>query len=128
MLVLPERHHDRVAVGDVLGGGHRRQTEDRDGELLWEPVTPPSPALPPGLAWIVTDMLREVVDRGTAYNVRNPAVGNLSYDIPAAGKTGTSEEYADAWFAGFTPQMAAVKDHSKVMLASTPVPGSDSHR
>ena len=84
-----------------------RRIEDRDGELLWEPTAPPAPALDPGLAWIITDMMREVVDRGTAYNVRNPAVGNLSYDVPAAGKTGTTNNNTDVWFIGYTPDLVA---------------------
>ena len=84
-----------------------RRIEDRNGELLWEPTSPPAPAVEPGLAWIVTDMLREVVDRGTAYNVRNPSVGNLSYDIPAAGKTGTTNNNTDVWFIGYTPDLVA---------------------
>jgi penicillin-binding protein 1A len=84
-----------------------RRVEDRDGNVLWEPTSPPRPALPAGLAWIVTDMLREVVDRGTGYNVRNPAVGNLSYDIPAAGKTGTTNNATDVWFVGYTPDVLA---------------------
>lgn len=84
-----------------------RRIEDRNGELLWEPTSPPAPALEPGLAWIITDMLREVVDRGTAYNVRNPAVGNLPYDVPAAGKTGTTNNNTDVWFVGYTPDVVA---------------------
>ena len=52
-------------------------------------------------------MLREVVDRGTGWNARNPAEGNLSYDIPAAGKTGTTNESTDTWFVGVTPDVAA---------------------
>jgi penicillin-binding protein 1A len=84
-----------------------RRIEDRDGNLLWEPAAPPRPALSAGLAWIVTDMLREVVDRGTGYGVRNPDVGNLSYDIPAAGKTGTTNGGTDVWFVGYTPDLLA---------------------
>jgi penicillin-binding protein 1A len=84
-----------------------RRIEDHEGEVLWEPTSPPRPAIAPGLAWMVTDMLREVVDRGTAYNVRNPAVGNLSYEIPAAGKTGTTNNNTDVWFVGYTPDLLA---------------------
>ncbi len=81
--------------------------EDREGRLLWEPVTPPQPAVDPAVSWILTNMLREVVDRGTGYNVRNPAVGNLSYEIPAAGKTGTTNDNTDVWFVGYTPDLLA---------------------
>lgn len=81
--------------------------EDSEGRLLWEPTTTPSVAFAPSVAWILTDMLREVVDGGTGYVVRNPAVGNLSYDIPAAGKTGTTNDATDVWFVGYTPEILA---------------------
>ncbi|MBW3629272.1 MAG: PBP1A family penicillin-binding protein [Gemmatimonadetes bacterium] len=84
-----------------------KRIEDRDGNVLWEPASPPRPALPPGLSWIVTDMLREVVDRGTGYNVRNPAVGNIPYEVPIAGKTGTTNNATDVWFVGYTPDVLA---------------------
>ncbi len=101
------------AYGTFDNGGMRmeprfiRRIEDREGELLWTPTSPPVPAVEPGLAWILTDMLREVVDRGTGYNVRNPAVGNLPYEIPAAGKTGTTNDNTDVWFIGYTPDLVA---------------------
>jgi penicillin-binding protein 1A len=84
-----------------------KRIEDREGRLLWEPSNPPQPAVDPAVAWILTDMLREVVDRGTAYNVRNPAVGNLPYEVPAAGKTGTTNDNTDVWFVGYTPDLLA---------------------
>ncbi|CAN5618983.1 PBP1A family penicillin-binding protein [soil metagenome] len=84
-----------------------KRIEDREGRLLWEPGQPAVPALDPAVSWIITDMLREVVDRGTGYNVRNPAVGNLPYDIPAAGKTGTTNGNTDVWFVGYTPDLVA---------------------
>src|SRR5690606_1632537 len=101
------------AYATFASGGARvvphyvKRIEDGTGKVLWEPTNPPRPALPPGLSWIVTDMLREVVDRGTAYNVRNPAVGGLSYQIPIAGKTGTTNNNTDVWFVGYTPDLVA---------------------
>src|SRR5688572_7578228 len=56
--------------------------EDRDGRLIWKPASAPRVAFQPSVAWIMTDMMREVVDGGTGYAVRNPAVGNLPYEIP----------------------------------------------
>jgi membrane carboxypeptidase/penicillin-binding protein len=50
------------------------------------------------VATIVTDVLRGVVDRGTGVRGR---IGR-----PAAGKTGTIQDHADAWFEGFTPTLA----------------------
>jgi penicillin-binding protein 1A len=81
--------------------------EDRNGNLLWQPSADPQPTLEPALAWILTDMLREVVDRGTGYNVRNPQVGDIPYDIPVAGKTGTTNGSTDVWFVGYTPDLLA---------------------
>ena len=83
------------------------RVENHRGELLWAPSPPPERAVEPGIAWILTDMLREVVDRGTGYGARNPAVGNLSYDVPAAGKTGTTNDATDVWFVGYTPDLLA---------------------
>lgn len=79
--------------------------EDSEGRTLWEPPVQRRVAMSPAVAWIITDMLREVVDGGTGYVVRNPAVGNLSYEIPAAGKTGTTNDATDVWFVGYTPEI-----------------------
>nr|NIR43272.1 penicillin-binding protein [Gemmatimonadota bacterium]NIS00411.1 penicillin-binding protein [Gemmatimonadota bacterium]NIW74512.1 penicillin-binding protein [Gemmatimonadota bacterium]NIY42884.1 penicillin-binding protein [Gemmatimonadota bacterium] len=49
-------------------------------------------------------MLRDVVNSGTAFSIRRDW---LSYDIPAAGKTGTTNDATDVWFVGFTPDLLA---------------------
>ena len=101
------------AYGAFAGGGWQveprlvQRVEDSAGRILWAPSEPPRKAVEPGIAWIMTDMLREVVDRGTGYAVRNPAVGRLPYDVPAAGKTGTTNDAADVWFVGYTPDLLA---------------------
>jgi membrane carboxypeptidase/penicillin-binding protein len=56
-----------------------------------------------GTAYLVTSLLEGVVDRGTAQALR--ARGLVG---PIAGKTGTSNEERDAWFAGYTPELVAV--------------------
>ncbi|MDP9348315.1 MAG: PBP1A family penicillin-binding protein, partial [Gemmatimonadota bacterium] len=105
---------DMIAAYAAFGNGGYRvepryvaRVEDHQGRVLWEPPVYPRPALDPAVSWILTDMLREVVDRGTGYNARNPAVGNLPYTIPAAGKTGTTNESSDVWFVGYTPDLLA---------------------
>ncbi|HEV2735486.1 MAG TPA: PBP1A family penicillin-binding protein [Longimicrobiaceae bacterium] len=101
------------AYAPFANGGYRVEpryvlrVEDNRGRLLWEPPQYPRRAVDPAVSWILTDMLREVVDRGTGWNARNPAEGNLSYDIPAAGKTGTTNESSDVWFVGYTPDLVA---------------------
>ncbi|HEX2091828.1 MAG TPA: PBP1A family penicillin-binding protein [Longimicrobiaceae bacterium] len=102
-----------AAYAAFANGGFRVEpryvvrVEDNRGRLLWEPPVDLARALDPAVSWILTDMLREVVDRGTGWPARDPAVGNLSYDIPAAGKTGTTNESTDVWFVGYTPDLLA---------------------
>ena len=63
---------------------------------------PPSvaPVLAPATAYVTTQMLKDVLDYGTAKGLRK-----FSQQRPAAGKTGTTDDYRDAWFIGYTPQL-----------------------
>jgi penicillin-binding protein 1A len=54
-------------------------------------------ALSPGNVYLLTNTLEEVIERGTGFQAD---IGR-----PAAGKTGTTDDYADAWFVGYTPQL-----------------------
>lgn len=54
-------------------------------------------------AFIMTDLLRTVVDRGTGGSIR----WKYRFNKPAGGKTGTTQGWTDAWFVGFTPHLAA---------------------
>ncbi|MEO5511035.1 MAG: PBP1A family penicillin-binding protein [Longimicrobiales bacterium] len=77
------------------------RVEDQDGKVLWEPKTEiHDNAMDPKVAYIVTDMLRDVVNRGTGTGVR--AAGFYG---AAAGKTGTTNDATDAWFVGYTPEL-----------------------
>jgi penicillin-binding protein 1B len=53
-------------------------------------------------AYLVTSLMRSVINEGTAASVRG------SFVLDAAGKTGTTNELRDAWFVGFTPELLAV--------------------
>ncbi|MDZ7631371.1 MAG: PBP1A family penicillin-binding protein [Gemmatimonadaceae bacterium] len=77
------------------------RVENSKGEVLWEPAPVRTPVLSNGEAWLMTDMLRDVVRRGTAAR----AVASLR--VPAGGKTGTTNDGADVWFIGFTPDLVA---------------------
>jgi len=83
------------------------RVEDAEGRVLWEPRSETERVLDPTTAFIITDLLRDVVDHGTGYPVRNPAIGNFPYEIPAGGKTGTTNDATDVWFVGFTPNLLA---------------------
>jgi penicillin-binding protein 1A len=75
-----------------------RYLTDDQGKLLHEHVPEGKEALSPQVAFVITHMLRGVVDRGTGQAAR--AVGR-----PIAAKTGTSNDYSNAWFIGFTPSL-----------------------
>ena len=74
---------------------------DRHGNSLKEFKPETRPTLSPQTAYIVTMLLKDVVDRGTGVRAKLP-------DRPAAGKTGTTSDYTNAWFVGYTPEMLTV--------------------
>jgi 1A family penicillin-binding protein len=73
------------------------QVTDRGGKVLFEATPKGRRALAPEVAYAATDVLSGVITGGTG---RAADIGR-----PAAGKTGTSQEYRDAWFAGYTPDL-----------------------
>jgi penicillin-binding protein 1A len=78
--------------------------EDRAGNAVYtNPAAPPRPVIDPKVAFIVRDMMREVVERGTATSIRR----YLPPTIPVAGKTGTTNDNSDVWFVGMTPEIVA---------------------
>jgi len=79
------------------------RVEDRGGRILWQSQTERVEVMDPLHAWIMLDALRDVVRRGTAHG----AVVAQGFHIPAGGKTGTTNEFRDVWFLGFTPDLVA---------------------
>ena len=78
----------------------RIETTDRE----WRPDRAAlTPAARPDTTFLVTNMMRSVLDEGTAVGAR--AAG---FALDAAGKTGTTNDFRDAWFVGFTPDLLAV--------------------
>ncbi|HJU64630.1 MAG TPA: PBP1A family penicillin-binding protein, partial [Gemmatimonadaceae bacterium] len=76
--------------------------EDRAGRVVHNPPKKaPHFALDPRVAFIVRDMMRDVVERGTATQVRR----NVPAHVPVAGKTGTTNDNTDVWFVGMTPEI-----------------------
>jgi len=73
--------------------------DGKDVEL--KPPSPPRRVLEPAEAFVITSMLESVVDHGTAQKAK-------SLNRRVAGKTGTSNDSKDAWFAGFSPEIATV--------------------
>lgn len=78
------------------------RVEDALGQVLEEHIVSGTKELDPALAFEVVDMMQGVVDQGTGKAVRK-----LGFLKPAAGKTGTTNGYKDAWFTGFTTTLSA---------------------
>lgn len=95
-----------TSVYGVFGNQGQRVTpyfltavKDKDGQVQSEPRQPPTQVISKETAYLITNMMEDVVQRGTGQLAK-------SLDRPIAGKTGTSNEYTNAWFIGMTPNLA----------------------
>jgi 1A family penicillin-binding protein len=77
-----------------------RRVEDADGEVLFVAKPASEQVISSRTAFLMTSMLADVINYGTAYKARQEG-----FTYPAAGKTGTTNDYVDAWFVGFTPHL-----------------------
>ncbi len=84
-------HHPPVAITKITNSS---------GKVLYRDKSRPEEVLNPAHAYITTSALSQVIQRGTA-----AAYGQIGR--PAAGKTGTAQDYHDAWFVGYTPDRVA---------------------
>ena len=78
-----------------------RRVEDPLGRVLEEHIVRGRRSLDPGIAYQIVDMMRGVLTAGTGKVVRQ-----MGFDLPAAGKTGTSDDFRDSWFTGFIPTLS----------------------
>ena len=74
--------------------------EDKDGNIKEEHTIESEEVISPQVAYIMTSLLQGVVQRGTSQSAR-------WLDKPLGGKTGTTDDYSDAWFVGFSPDLCA---------------------
>jgi len=79
------------------------RVEDRNGQMVWEPKPVRHRVLDETTAYRMTDALKGVVTGGTA----NAAVWRAGFRIPSGGKTGTTNDYNNVWFIGFTNDLVA---------------------
>jgi penicillin-binding protein 1A len=77
------------------------RVEDTQGRILEEHLVSGQRVLEPDLSYQIVDMMRGVLDHGSGAVVRR-----LGFTMPAAGKTGTTNSFKDAWFTGFTPTLS----------------------
>jgi penicillin-binding protein 2D len=99
--------HDLVqAYTPLANGGLRAEPRtiirlyDRNRRALTENPPVVTPAISPAAAFVTTSLLKDVLAYGTAKSLKR-----FGQERPAAGKTGTTDEYRDAWFVGYTPQL-----------------------
>lgn len=74
---------------------------DSQGRILESNEPEAVEAISPQTAFLITSLMEEVVKNGTGWRAK-------ALDRPVAGKTGTTNEYRDAWFVGYTPDLVAV--------------------
>jgi penicillin-binding protein 1A len=79
-----------------------RRVEDAGGTVLYQADDHLTKAVEETTAFLMASMLADVVNAGTGARARG-----LGFTLPAAGKTGTTNEFKDAWFVGFTPSLIA---------------------
>ena len=87
----------RVAPVGIL------RVEDAQGKVLWKPEISREQVLTPEESWLMVDMMKDVLRRGSAAG----AVANTGFNLPAGGKTGTTNDYTDVWFIGYTADLVA---------------------
>jgi len=76
------------------------RVEDKNGKVLEQARPSAEEVLSPETALTMTSMMQSVLDNGTAASSHA-----LGLNVPAAGKTGTTDDYSDAWFVGYTPTL-----------------------
>lgn len=79
-----------------------RRVEDAEGKVLYQDAGKSHRAVSESTAFLMSSMLADVVNAGTAYKSRL-----AGFTLPAAGKTGTTNDFVDAWFVGYTPHLIA---------------------
>ena len=98
-----------VAFSTLANGGVRarsvavKHVMDQNTKILEKRDVKLEQVLSPGLAYAMNQLLKGVMDRGTGASARR-----WGFTRPAAGKTGTTNDYKDAWFVGYTPELLAV--------------------
>ncbi len=96
-----------IAYSTFASGGVRhspywiRRVEDVNGRVLEEHIITGERMLNETITYQLVDMMEDVIEHGTGKMVRKKG-----FTLPAAGKTGTTNGYNDAWFSGFTPTLS----------------------
>ena len=74
--------------------------EDRYGKTIYKATRAELQCIPPHVDYVMNELLRDVIRKGTA-----TAATSFGLTVPSAGKTGTTDDYKDAWFIGYTTRL-----------------------
>ena len=92
-----------ASLGEGVRPRFAVRVDAEDGRVLWQAEEPERRhVLDAAVAYVITDALQDVLTRGTGTAVRESG-----FKAPAAGKTGTTNDGADTWFVGYTPEVVA---------------------
>ena len=111
------------AYGTLANGGRHveptiiTKVTDSKGDVIWEAQPKETQAISSGVAYDVTRILEQNILHGTGTRA--------NIDRPAAGKTGTAQDWYDAWFCGFTPNLSTAvwMGHPEALIEMTDVHG-----
>jgi len=92
-------------LGDKVAPMAINRVTTGDGKTVVEPKTEKKNVIRPDVAYIMDDMMKDVINKGTAAQAQGWGFRNVAGKTGFAGKTGTSR---DGWFAGFTPELVVV--------------------
>ncbi|MEK9628536.1 MAG: PBP1A family penicillin-binding protein [Nitrospinota bacterium] len=85
-------------LGNLVKPTAIRNIKNRSGEVLFTAVPETTHPISPGTAHVITSLMQSVIKNGTATKVK-------ALKRPVAGKTGTTNNYVDAWFMGYSPEL-----------------------
>jgi len=86
--------------GELIEPVYIRMVTDNRGKILEQATVRKKRVLDPKIAYLVTDMMKSVINAGTGVSARY-----AGFRMPAGGKTGTTDDYRDAWFVGYTKNL-----------------------
>ena len=99
-LELTSAYSAFAGLGEAVEPRLVLRVEDEEGKVFWTSRPNRQQVLEPPVSFLITDVLSEALERGTGTMVREVGV-----QVPAAGKTGTTNDGADVWFVGYTPDL-----------------------
>ncbi|NTU71370.1 MAG: PBP1A family penicillin-binding protein [Coriobacteriia bacterium] len=116
-LEMADAYSTLAANGSRVSPFGVTEVKTADGSVAYQAKPEAREAIEPAVAYLTTDILKGVIARGTG--------SAASIGRPAAGKTGTTQENRDAWFVGYTPDLAAAvwMGHPEAQKAMTNVHG-----